>query len=116
MWLVYSKTWVKTFLNITLSVKSQYLYRQQTYTSYQEKLFKICTKLKQQGLGYRKISYKLNELGFKSIRGKELKNNHVHSILKKGNIRKNRIKSLKSHNQFKKKILDMNLTFEEIDD
>ena len=43
------------------------------------------------GLGYRRIAYWLNENQYKTPRGHELKNNHVHSILKKRRIRNERI-------------------------
>ena len=43
-------------------------------------------------LGYRRISYVLNEKGFKSSRSnKILKNNYIYSIYYKGKIRENRI-------------------------
>ena len=50
--------------------------------------------------GYRKISYYLNQNGYKSVRGKEIKNNSVYSILKKGNMRMERINRLKSHKDY----------------
>ena len=90
------------YLNINLKTKSQLLYRdgQSHYNSYQEFLYELCKTLKRKGLGYRKISYYLKEHGYKSVRGKELKNNSVYSILKKGKIRKDRIKNLKSHKDY----------------
>ena len=43
-------------------------------------------------MGYRRISYVLNEKGFKSSRSnKILKNNYIYSIYYKGKIRENRI-------------------------
>ena len=56
--------------------------------------------LKDRGLGYRKISYYLNNNGYKTVRGKSFRNSSVHSIIKKGNIRKERIKNLKSHKDY----------------
>ena len=45
----------------------------------------------ERNLGYRRISYILNEKGFKSIRSnKILKNNYIYSIYYKGKIRENR--------------------------
>ena len=67
-------------------------------------------------MGYRKISQQLNKLGFKSIRGKELKQNHVYSIIKKGLVRKNRIMKLRSHKDFKMKIKDLELELRGIDE
>ena len=70
---MYLESWFKTYLNLTLVVKSQKLYRQHSYSPYQQKLFDLCIKFQKDGMGYRRISQQLNELGFKSIRGKELK-------------------------------------------
>ena len=112
---MYLDSYVKSYLNLTLVVKSQKLYRQQTYNSYQEELFNLCIKLKKKGLGYRRISYYLNDKGYKSVRGCELKNTHIFSIIKKGLIRKKRIKSLKSHNDYKHSIKDMKMEFREIE-
>ena len=74
---MYLESWIKTYLNLTLVVKSQKLYRQHSYTPFQQKLFDLCIKFQKEGMGYKKISQHLNELGFKSIRGKELKQNHI---------------------------------------
>ena len=111
---MYLDSYVKSYLNLTLVVKSQKLYRQQTYNSYQEELFNLCIKLQKKGLGYRRISYYLNDKGFKSVRGCELKNTHIFSIIKKGKIRKDRIKKLKSHKDYKRRIKDLKLEFREI--
>ena len=50
--------------------------------------------------GYRKISYYLNQNGYKSVRGKEIKNTSVYSILKKGKKRIDKINNLKSHKDY----------------
>jgi hypothetical protein len=42
-------------------------------------------------IGYRKISQIFNVEGLKTPRGSTFKNNHVHSIYKKGKIREERI-------------------------
>ena len=42
-------------------------------------------------IGYRKISQILNGEGLKTPRGSVFKNNHVHSIYKKGKIREERV-------------------------
>ena len=115
MLLVYSETWVKTFLHTTIRVKSQKLYKQPSYSQYQEYLYRLCRTLKDEGLGYRKISYRLKEMGLKSVRGKEFKYGHVQSILNKGLIRKKRLESLKSRKENGFDVLDMKLEFQEID-
>ena len=52
------------------------------------------------GLGYRKISHYLNKNGYKTIRGHSFQNTSVYSIFLKGNIRKDRIKNMKSHKDY----------------
>jgi len=113
---VYLESWVKTYLNLTLVLKSKKLYRQHSYSPYQQKLFDLCIKFQKDGMGYRKISQHLTELGFKSTRGKELKQNHVYSIIKKGLVRKNRIMKLMSHKDFNIEIKDLELELKGIDD
>ena len=49
-----------------------------------------------------------------SVRGTEFKSGHIHSLLKNGLIRKNRIKSLKSHKDYGTIIKDVYLTFDEL--
>ena len=64
------------------------------YSEYQEYLFNRICKYKEDFLtpiGYRKISQIFNEEGLKTPRGSIFKNNHVHSIYKKGKIREERI-------------------------
>ena len=91
----------KQYLYLRIITKSQLLCSDYShYNSYQEFLYNLCTSLKKKGLGYRKISYYLNQNGYKSVRGKEIKNNSVYSILKKGKMRIDRINKLKSHKDY----------------
>ena len=91
----------KFFLCINYTLKSQLICSDYShYNSYQEFLYNLCTSLKKKGLGYRKISYYLNQNGYKSVRGKEIKNTSVYSILKKGKMRIDRINRLKSHKDY----------------
>ena len=91
----------KYYLNINLTTKSQLLHSNPSnYTSYQSLLYKLVLRLQVRGLGYRKISQYLNNNGYKTIRGCQFKNTHVFSIIKKGNLRKERIENLKSHKDY----------------
>ena len=91
----------KQYLYLRIITKSQLLCSDYShYNSYQEFLYNLCTSLKKKGLGYRKISYYLNQNGYKSVRGKEIKNNSVYSILKKGKMRIERINKLKSYKDY----------------
>ena len=114
MSLVYSETYVKTFLHTTVQVKSQQLYRQQSYSEYQEYLYSLCRKLKDSGLGYRNICKTLTQMNLKSVRGTTFTNGHVQSILNKGLVRKKRLESIKSREENGYKIVDMKLEFVEI--
>ena len=63
-------------------------------SEYQEYLYKRICGYKEDfhtPIGYRKISQIFNEEGLKTPRGSVFKNNHVHSIYKKGKIREERI-------------------------
>jgi len=64
------------------------------YSEYQQYLFNRICEYKEcflTPIGYRKISQIFNEEGLKTPRGSTFKNNHVHSIYKKGKIREERI-------------------------
>ena len=92
------------YLNIKITTRSQLLFTDNQYTHYsryQQFLYELCTTLKDKGLGYRKISYYLNRRGYKTSYSKKMfTNGHVSSILKKGKVREDRIKSLKSHKDY----------------
>ena len=60
-------------------------------SDYQDELHDKIKALHDSGLGYRRIAYWLNENRYKTPRGHEFKNNHVHSILTKRRIRNKRI-------------------------
>ena len=60
-------------------------------SEYQDLLHSKISELHNSGLGYRRISYWLNDNGYKTPRGHVFKGSHVHSILKKRRIREERI-------------------------
>jgi len=61
------------------------------YSDYQLFLYEKISELRGQGLEYRRISNILNEEGTLTVKGKVFINSHVHSILKKKNIREERL-------------------------
>jgi len=63
--------------------------------------------LREQGLGYKRISDILNEEGVLTVRGKVFTNSHVHSILKKKNIREERL-----NREFKTEVSKFKLDYE----
>ena len=88
--LVYDKDII---LEFKLNIISSNLSKTTHYTFYQQKLYRLIKFLKEErNLGYRRISYILNEKNYRSIRSnKILKNNYIYSIYYKGKIRENRI-------------------------
>ena len=75
------------------------------YSEYQQYLYDRICKYKEDfftPIGYRKISKIFNGEGLKTTRGMIFKNNHIHSIYKKGKIREERI-----NREFKDRISDM---------
>tara|TARA_B110000977_G_scaffold89468_1_gene118883 strand:- start:163 stop:492 length:330 start_codon:yes stop_codon:yes gene_type:complete len=84
---------IKWILSFSLSIITTQLW-ESNYTEHQQYLFNRICKYKEDILtpiGYRKISQIFNEEGLKTPRGSIFKNNHVHSIYKKGKIREERI-------------------------
>ena len=80
-------------LRFSVSIITTQLW-ESNYTEYQQYLFNRICKYKEDILtpiGYRKISQIFNEEGLKTPRGSTFKNNHIHSIYKKGKIREERI-------------------------
>jgi len=80
-------------VSFNLVVKSSNLTKSSHYNTYQHKLYRLIKFLKEErNLGYRRISYILNEKNYRSIRSnKILKHNYIYSIYYKGKIRENRI-------------------------
>jgi len=91
--------------SFTITITTSKLTKTSHYNKKQQKIFDTIKYLKEEeGLGYRKISHRLKEMGMKSVRSnKELKYNYVFSIYKKGKIRENRI-----NREFKDTISDFN--------
>ena len=83
----------KLLVTFSISIRTTHLWSS-SYSDYQQYLFDRIRGFKEHFLtpiGYRKISQILNEEGLKTPRGNVFKNNHVHSIYKKGLIREERI-------------------------
>ena len=83
----------KLLVTFSISIRTIHLWTS-SYSDYQQFLFDKIKGLKDDFLtpiGYRKISQIFNEEGLKTPRGSIFKNNHVHSIYKKGLIREERM-------------------------
>jgi hypothetical protein len=81
------------FITISFTITSTKLCKSQ-YSPYQEELFTIISKLKEDvftPLGYRKIAHKLTSEGYLSPYGREITPSIVQSIYNKGKVRLERI-------------------------
>ena len=66
-----TKTTKTPFLTFTYRIKTnEFGYKKELTNNSHQKLHNTISKLKHEGLGYRKISKKLNEMGMKSVTGK----------------------------------------------
>jgi hypothetical protein len=70
-------------LQFTMEFQSNQLIYQKEYTKRQQIIHSLIILLRQEGLGYRKISRKLNQWGIKTHRGKQWFNTSVSSVLKR---------------------------------
>ena len=77
------------------------------YSPYQSFLHTKIKQLKKEGLGYRKIAKMLNKENIETPRGKTFYPSSVYSILKKKNIRDERL-----NEEFKKKISRLRFEYE----
>ena len=77
------------FFHFTISQRTPLL-QQSLYSDYQYFLYETISELRDKGLTFNQIADELNNKGYLSARGKELKGNHVHSIVKKKRIRDER--------------------------
>ena len=83
----------KLVVRFSVSITTTKLW-ESNYSKYQQYLFDRIKGYKEcflTPIGYRKIHQILNEEGLKTPRGSMFRNNHVHSIYKKGLIREERI-------------------------
>ena len=85
---------VSSHLEFTITLSSNDLIPEQKYSKKQDVLYHLIRYLHdEKGLGYRKISYKLNSWEIKTPRGKKWFNTSVHSVLKRRKQREFRIEN-----------------------
>ena len=85
---------VSSKLEFQITLSSNDLIPEQKYSKKQDVLYHLIRYLHdEKGLGYRKISYKLNSWGIKTPRGKKWFNTSVHSVLKRRKQRDFRIEN-----------------------
>ena len=84
-------------LEFSIEIQSNNLtYQGNPYTKYQQFLYILIKSLHDKGYGYRRISYKLNDWGVKTPRGKKWFNTSVSSILKRRHERDIRIEQVRN--------------------
>ena len=71
------------FLEFSIQFQSNNLIYDKGYSIRQYMIYSLIILLRQEGLGYRKISRKLNQWGIKTHRGKQWFNTSVSSVLKR---------------------------------
>ena len=71
------------FLEFSIQFQSNNLIYDKGYSKRQQVIYCLIILLRQEGLGYRKISRKLNQWGIKTHRGTQLFNTSVNSVLKR---------------------------------
>ena len=91
----------KVYLNVNIRTKSQLLYSPYgNYNSYQEELYRLCTSLHKEGLGYRKISHELNRRNIKSHTNVDFYPSLVSNIYSKM-MKKDKIMSQKETSEYR---------------
>ena len=92
------------YLEFSIEIQSNNLtYQGNPYTKRQQYLYKLIKSMHDSGLGYRKISRKLNEMNIKTIRGNSWFNTSVSSVLKRKHERDLRIQEIRNQ-KFETKI------------
>ena len=71
------------FLEFSIQFQSNNLIYDKGYSKRQQVIYSLIILLREEGLGYRKISRKLNQWGIKTHRGKQWFNTSVSSVLKR---------------------------------
>ena len=71
------------FLEFSIEFQSNNLIYDKGYSKRQQVIYCLIILLRQEGLGYRRISRKLNQWGIKTHRGKQWFNTSVSSVLKR---------------------------------
>lgn len=71
------------FLEFSIQFQSNQLIYDKGYSIRQQMIYSLILLLREEGMGYRRISKKLNEWGIKTHRGKQWFNTSISSVLKR---------------------------------
>jgi len=98
-------------LQFSIEIQSNNLTYHKPYTKKQQTLYQLINHLHEiEGLGYRKISQKMNSWGIPTIRGKKWFPQSVYSVLKRKHQRDMRIEQVRNKH-FPTKISKMKVTY-----
>ena len=98
------------FLEFSIEFQSNNLIYDKGYTIRQQMIYSLIRFMKDEGLGYRKISKKLNQWGIKTHRGKQWFNTSVSSVLKRKHERDVMINEIRDHH-YPSKVSKMELKY-----
>ena len=108
----YSLESISTYLEFTVTLQSNNLIPHKNYTKKQQVVYQLIKYLhEEEGLGYRKISQKLNSWGIKTQRGKKWFNTSVFSVLKRKHQRDLRTESVRDK-EYPVKISKLSLKYQ----
>ena len=79
------------FFCFTITIRSPIL-QMPLYTEYQYFLHEIISKLREKGMTFNQIADHLNKKKILSVRGKQLRGGHIHSIIKRKRVRDEMLK------------------------
>ena len=82
-------------LEFSIQFQSNNLIYDKGYSKRQQVIYSLILLLRQEGLGYRKISKKLNQWGIKTHRDKQWFNTSVQSVLKRKNERDDLVNNIR---------------------
>jgi hypothetical protein len=98
------------FVEFNIQFQSNCLIYDKGYSIRQQMIYCLIQFMKQEGMGYRKISRKLNQWGIKTHRGKEWFNTSVSSVLKRKNERDDLVDNIRSKH-YPSKVSKMELKY-----
>ena len=64
------------------------------YTEYQYFLYETISKLREKGMTFNQIADHLNKKKILSVRGKQFRSGHIHSIMKRKRVRDEKLKEM----------------------
>ena len=79
------------FLCFTTTIRHPIL-QMPLYTEYQYFLYETISKLREKGMSFNQIADHLNKKKILSVRGKQFRGGHVHSIIKRKRVRDEKLK------------------------